>query len=114
MMNLGNSLADTKLEYTYEDGSSVVLIIEEKSLGFEWLSGPFKGTSRAGLKYNCRELGEDQFLINWHDLEGPSFATLLIDNGAGKVHGSAIIGYTSEEPVQIFDEATISSTSRIE
>lgn len=107
-----NSFPDAALEYTYEDGSSVALNFNNGLVGMEWLSGPFKGAKRSGLKYNYRDLGEDRFLVNWHELEGPSFVTLLIDKGAGKVHGSAIIRYDKEEPIELFDEATISKFSR--
>ena len=104
-----NALSKAKLEYRYEDGATAAIIFNGNVLDVEWLSGPFKGAKRSALEYKCRELGNERFLINWHDLEGPGFVTLNIDIDAGKVHGSAILNYTQEEPIELFDEATILS-----
>jgi len=101
------------LTYRYENGSSVLLSIENDVLAVEWLSGPFKGKGFTRQAFNYRDLGENRCLINWHEHEGPSFVTLLIDEGVGKVHGTALIAYNQDEPIELFEEATIIETSQV-
>ena len=112
MSNTTNTLAGTKLEYTYEDGGAVILSLQENTLGYEWISGPFKGTVREGRLYQSRLIGENIHLVNWHDAENAGFATLVIDLDAKKVFGTALVNYRDQEPVALFDEAKISRVSR--
>ena len=112
MDNAANTLAGTELEYTYEDGGTVILALQESTLGYEWTSGPFKGTVREGRAYQSRSIGQNIYLVNWHDAENAGFATLLIDLDAEKVFGTALVNYRDQEPIALFDEAKITKVSK--
>ena len=111
-MDAHAELNGTELQYTYEDESEVVLSFYDDMLMFEWIKGPFKGTTGRDLSYRSRQIGTGIYLVNWHVVEAGSFPTLYIDIARRRVFGSAIIGYRSAEPFLLFDSAVISRVER--
>ncbi len=108
-----HGLANTKIEYTYTSGDRVILAIGLTTLDFEWFGGHLDGTRIGGLDYICKETRQGQFLVKWHNLNANSFVTLLIDIKENKIYGSAIVEYLSDDPFEIFDEATITQFSKL-
>ena len=103
---------DLELQYRYEDGGEVVLAFHDGCLRFEFLNGPLAGTKHADLPYLARSLDDDVYLVRWHNKDAGSYVTLYIDLPRNRLFGSALIWYSSEEPVELFDAAVISRVSR--
>ena len=101
-----------ELQYKYEDGGEVVLSFYDGHVRFEFLSGPLAGTKFSDLAYLSRALDEQVYLIRWHNKEVGSYVTLYIDLPGKRVFGSALIEYSSDNPVDLFDAAIISRVSR--
>ncbi len=97
------------MQYTYSDMGTVRTSYADGRISFEWLRGPLQGQTGGGFAYRSREVGESQFLVNWHEPDLPGFVTLLIDFKAGLVHSSLIAAYGSEEEQIHFDSASIDS-----
>jgi hypothetical protein len=94
------SLPNLEIEYTYEELGTVVLRLGDGVLGYVWKTG-------AGI-------GEQLYLVNWHDVEKEDYVVLVIDLGALLVHGSALWAYETEHMGSFFGKATISRVERLE
>lgn len=105
-------LDGVELDYTYTDGGRVALSFSDGELSFRWLAGPFAGAEGAGFAYHSRQIGEDLYLVNWHDEEGFGFITLVINLQQKVLYSSALLGYGTEEELQLFDGAIIESVMR--
>ncbi len=105
-------LDGTELEYTYSDGGAVVLTFYDGLLKFLWIAGPFEGATGEDLAYNARAVADDIFLVNWHDLDGPSFVTLVINLQHNSLYSSALLEYQTDGELSLFDEATIERVER--
>lgn len=105
-------LDGVELQYTYEDGGEVVLAFREGLVSFEFLNGPMEGTRHDNLPYLSRELDEQVFFVRWHNKEVDSYVTLYVDLPRQRVFGSALIWYSSDNPVDLFDAAVITRISR--
>ena len=96
-----------EIEYTYEDGGTVEANFEDGRLSYRWTSGPFAGTAVADRIYRSRQIGDELYLVSWHDSENLNFATLVFDLRANLEYGSALIGYGTDQATVLFDEAVI-------
>ena len=105
-------LDGTEIQYTYSDGGAVVLTFYNGLLKFLWIAGPFEGATGEDLPYDARAVADDIFLVNWHDLNGPSFVTLVINLQHNTLYSSALLGYQTDEELSLFDEATIERVER--
>lgn len=101
-----------ELQYVYEDGGEVVLAFYDGYVRFEFLNGPMAGTRHDDLAYLSRELDDQVYLVRWHNKDVSSYVTLYIDFPRSRVFGSALIWYSSDDPVDLFDAAVISRVSR--
>ncbi len=104
-------LDGVELQYKYEDGGEVVLAFYDGCVRFEFLNGPLAGTKHEDLTYLSRELDEKVYFVRWHNKDVGSYVTLYIDLPRSRVFGSALIWYSSDEPVDLFDAAVISRVS---
>ncbi len=105
-------LDGVELQYMYEDGGEVVLAFYDGYVRFEFLNGPLAGTKHEDLAYLSRELDEQVYFVRWHNRDVGSYVTLYIDFPRSRVFGSALIWYSSDNPVDLFDAAVISRVSR--
>ena len=96
-----------ELEYTYTDGGTVVLTFYDDKLRYRWTTGPFAGTEVADRVYQSREIGDELYLVNWHDTEHSNFVTLVIDLQQNVVYDAALVGYGTDQELPLFDSAVI-------
>lgn len=108
--SVDQALSQIELEYTYLDGGTVVLTIKEK-LSYRWTAGSFKGVAVSDRIYKSRRIGDEMYLVNWHDTENKNFVNVIIDLKNQKVYGSGLIAYETENETSGFDEATINRTT---
>lgn len=92
---------DIALDYTYSAGGSITAAFEKGFARYRWLSGPFQGVEEHDLKYRSKRIGEDVFVVNWHDKSNFNFVTLVINLSDKVVHSSALLYYgTPKEPAR--------------
>ena len=89
-----------------------MLAFYEGCVRFEFLNGPMAGTKHEDLAYLSRKLDEEVFFVRWHNKDAGSYVTLYVDLPRSRVFGSALIWYSSDDPVDLFDSAVISRVSR--
>ncbi len=105
-------LDGTELEYTYTDGGAVVLSFYDGKLKYRWTAGPFAGTEVADLVYKSRRIGDELYLVSWHDVDNLNFVTLVINLQQNVLHSSAVVGYGTDREVTLFDGAIIERVNR--
>lgn len=104
----GQLLDGLEIEYTYSDDvGTVVANFYDGKLAYRWIEGPFAGVEVRDRAYQSRRIGEDLYLVSWHDTENLNFVTLVFDFGRKREYGSALIGYTTDQEQVLFDEAVI-------
>jgi hypothetical protein len=109
-----HALSNTEIEYTYPELGTVVLRIGDGELGYAWTAGPAAGNQASNLAYQSRKIGDELYLINWHDPENEDFVVLVIDLGASTVHGTALWAYQTDSPGTFFGKAVISRVEGFE
>ena len=105
-------LDGTELEYTYTDGGAVVLSFYDGKLKYRWTAGQFAGTEVAALVYKSRRIGDELYLVSWHDVDNLNFVTLVINLQQNVLHSSAVVGYGTDREVTLFDGAIIERVNR--
>jgi len=96
-----------EIEYMYSDGGTVVVNFGNGRLSYRWTAGPFAGTAVAERIYQSRQIGDDLYMVSWHDEENLNFATLVFDFEQDREYGSALVSYGTDQSVVLFDEAVI-------
>ena len=99
-------------EYFYKEGGGLEIAFYGGKLKFEWISGPRKGNSGKDKPYQSRMIGDDVFIVNWHETDKPDFVTLIIDLKQNALYSSAILRYGKNEEMIHFKEASIRSVNR--
>ena len=105
-------LDGTLMAYTYPEMGTVRVSYRGGRVSFEWIDGPLKGEVGEGFSYRARQVGADQFFVNWHELEAHGFVTLHIDFQAGHVHSSVLAAYATDEEQVLFHRASIGNVER--
>ena len=105
-------LDGTEVEYTYPDEGTVVVTFYDGLVKFNWIAGPFSGASGSDFIYRARQIAEGEFFVNWHESSTQDFVNLLINFNTGKVYGSALLRYATENESIIFDAAEIQRADR--
>ena len=101
-----------ELEYTYTDGGTVILNFYDGKLKYRWTAGPFAGTEEGDRIYKSRRIGDELYLVNWHDTDNLNFVTLVVNLQQNVLHSSAVIGYGTDQEVTLFDTAVIERVDR--
>ena len=100
-------LDGSEFQYTYEDGSEVVLTFYDGLVKFKFLQGPLAGETDQDIPYRSRLIDDQVYFIDWHNEPVGSFVTLYIDVPRSRLFGSALIWYKSEKSMELFDAAVI-------
>ena len=103
---------NVELDYTYSGGGSITATFEKGLVRYRWLSGPFQGVEERDLKYQSKRMGDNAFVINWHDKVNFNFVTLFIDLTNKLVQSSALLYYGTPNEVTSFDTAVVSDIRR--
>jgi phenolic acid decarboxylase len=106
-INNSGHLDGSEFQYTYEDGSEVVLTFYDGLVKFEFLQGPLAGETDRDIPYRSRLIDDQVYFIDWHNEPVGSFVTLYIDVPRSRLFGSALIWYNSDESIELFDAAVI-------
>ena len=111
-INAQHVLDGTRFEYFYQGGGGLQIAFADGQLQYEWISGPRKGNNAKEIPYQSREIGEDVYLVNWHEKDKPDFVTLIIDLKQNRLYSSAILRYGTSKEMIHFKESTIKHVKR--
>ena len=110
--NAQHLLDEISFEYIYKEGGSLKIAFYDGKLQYEWISGPRKGNNAKDIPYQSREIGDDLYIINWHEKNKPDFTSLIINLNKNVLHSSAILRYGTSIEMIHFKEATIERVKR--
>jgi len=111
-MNAEHLLDGMSFEYFYQAGGGLKIAFAEGKLQYEWISGARKGNQAANIPYQSRKIGDEVYLVNWHQPDKPDFVSLVIDLKQNRLYSSAILRYGTGNEMIHFKEATIKNLNR--
>ena len=103
--------------YQYVNGKAIHMEFADGKGNYEWINGPRKGKGNANIPYRSRKIGDDLYLVNWHETGIKDYLTLVLDFKHMTVYSSIIIGYenNTERPRRTtFDSGIIDHLKRTE
>jgi len=105
-------LDGTLMVYTYNELGTVRVSYDNGCVSFDWVAGRLKGETGENFEYRARKVGDDQYLVNWHEPDTHGFVTLFIDFKAGSVHSSVLAAYATDDEQVLFHSACIDRVER--
>lgn len=108
-----HSLDGTTVDWTYNNSDARMAVSFSGGLGqYEWIAGARTGNSDEEIPYSAREISPNVFLMSWIQADRPDFITMIFDFNAMTIATTGLIGYTKEEPRQLFLDGVINSVDR--
>jgi hypothetical protein len=89
-------LDGTSLDFHYQSGSAIHMEISDGKLAYEWITGPSKGSKAMDIPYRSRKIGDDLYIVNWHEKDKPDFVTLIFNFRNHVVYSSALRRYRTD------------------
>ena len=84
------------LNFQYQDGKAIHMEFYNGKAKYEWIVGPGKGNGNKGIPYRSHKIGDNLYLINWHETGIKDYLTIVFDFEKMVVHSSIIIGYENK------------------
>ncbi|WP_139955990.1 MoaF-related domain-containing protein [Flavicella sediminum] len=82
--------------FQYQNGTAIHMEFYKGKAKYEWLLGPGKGNGNSDIPYRSRKIGNDLYLVNWHEVGLKDYLTIVFDFNNMTVHSSIIIGYENK------------------
>ena len=108
--NLGEPeqlLDGISFNYQYQSGNAIHIEFKDQLLTYQWIAGPNKGKSAKTLPYKSRQLDEDVYYVNWHEIPQQNFITLVFNLKNKTCASSVIVRYRNEQPITAFEGGII-------
>lgn len=84
------------LNFQYQNSTAIHFEFYNGKAKYEWIAGPAKGKGNENIPYRSRKIGNDLYLINWHETGKKDYLTIVLDFEKMLVHSSIIIGYENK------------------
>lgn len=82
--------------FQYQNGTAIHIDFNQGKAKYEWVAGPAKGNGNSDISYRSRKIGENLYLVNWHEKGIKDYLTIVFDFEKMIVHSSIIIGYENK------------------
>jgi len=79
--------------FQYQNGTAIHFEFDNGKAKYEWIAGPAKGNGNKDIPYRSRKIGNELYIVNWHETEKKDYLTVVLDFEKMIVHSSIIIGY---------------------
>lgn len=90
-------LDGTSMEYFYQNGSGISIKFYDGQLQFEWIAGPAKGNKGKDIPYRSRKIGDEMYIVNFHQKQKHNFITLIFNFKQNVMCGSYIVQYGTDK-----------------
>ena len=84
------------LNYQYQDGKAIHMEFDNGKANYEWINGPRKGKGNTDIPYRSRKIGENLYIVNWHETGIKDYLTIVFDFEKMMIHSSIIVGYENK------------------
>ncbi|MEO9894413.1 hypothetical protein [Aurantibacter sp.] len=81
------------LNFQYQNGTAIHMEFNNGKAKYEWVAGPATGNGNKDIPYRSRKIGDEMYLINWHETGIKDYLTIVFDFKKMIVHSSIIVGY---------------------
>ena len=94
-------------EYHYQNGSGISIKFYDGKLQYEWIAGQPKGNMGKDIPYRSRKIGDEMYIVNFHEKEKPDYVTLVFNFNQNVMYSSAILRYGTEKEKTSFSGGII-------
>lgn len=105
-------LDGVNMDYFYQNGAGIHIEFYDGKIRFEWIAGPAKGVSRGDIPYRSRKIGDEMYLVNFHEKEVFDFITLIFNLKQNVMYSSALAKYGTERERTLFLGGIIENVER--
>ncbi|MBW1915110.1 MAG: MoaF N-terminal domain-containing protein [Deltaproteobacteria bacterium] len=105
-------LDGTTLEYYYQNGSGISIDFYDGKLRYEWIAGPPKGNMGKDIPYRSRKIGDEMYIVNFHEKHKPDFVTLIFNLKQNVMYSSAILRYGTDKEMISFSGGIVEHVKR--
>lgn len=84
------------LNFQYQNGTALHMEFENGKAQYEWIIGPRKGNGNQDIPYRSRKIGNNMYLVNWHETGLSDYLTIVFDLEKMTIHSSIIVGYKNK------------------
>ena len=82
--------------YQYQDGKAIHMEFYNGKAKYEWINGPRKGKGNTDIPYRSRKIGDNLYIVNWHETGIKDYLTIVFDFEKMMIHSSIIVGYENK------------------
>ena len=82
--------------FQYQNGTAIHMEFDEGKAKYEWVAGPSKGNGNKDISYKSLKMGDELYMVSWHETDLKDYLTLVFDFKTLTVHNSIIIGYQNK------------------
>ena len=107
-------LNNVEIYTKYGAAGTLVYRFEDGILRYTFTEGPRKGAGGVDLDYTARKVGDEMYLIGWHDDMYSNHFTVLFDLENGMEYTNAIMFYGTDGQQVFFTEGTVEAVKPIE
>lgn len=105
-------LDGTALEFYYQNGSGISISFYDGKLRYEWIAGPPKGNMGKDIPYRSRKIGDEMYIVNFHEKHKPDFVTLVFNLKQNVMYSSAILRYGTDKEMVSFSGGIVEHVKR--
>jgi len=105
-------LDGTTLGYNYQNGSGISIDFYDGKLRYEWIAGPPKGNMGKDIPYRSRKIGDEMYIVNFHEKHIRDFVTLIFNLKQNVMYSSAIQGYGTDKEMIHFSGGIVEHVKR--
>ena len=84
------------MNFQYQNSTAIHMEFKDGKAKYEWISGPAKGNGNKNIPYRSLKIGNNLYLVNWHETGIKDYLTIVFDFEKMVVHSSIIIGYENK------------------
>jgi len=105
-------LDGTTLEFYYQNGSGISMDFYDGKLQYEWIAGSPKGNMGKDIPYRSRKIGDEMYIVNFHEKQKPDFITLIFNLKQNVMYSSAIVKYGTDKEMTSFRGGIVEHVKR--
>ncbi len=98
--------------YFYQNGSGLSVDFQDGKFNYEWIVGPRKGNKGNDISYKSRKIGDEMYIVNFHEKHKPDFVTLIFNFEQNVMYSSAILRYGTDNEMTVFSGGIIEHVKR--
>ena len=107
-------MPNAKVQSTYESAGTIAFKYVDGTAEYTFTSGRMMGAGGMDLSYTARKIGDELYLLSWHDETNSNYITQVLDFANMKEYHTAIMFYGTEMQQINFTEGVIDKVTWLE